>query len=402
MGIFQRSKSCFVMLLLVVVVNLMLVNLGMTELWLVDSGRCEELPDTAGDWQIEGDFRTAYSNDWRDTRSGDNTSMHEFGARLRVGLGTALTEQWHIQGRFATTFEDQGNNAEFFIRPQRQTATAVTPGTATLDELYLRWRSEDTSTQLQFGRFQSSLKLPLNMDRSLDRNQATNLNLGWTDGVQIKQQLAHGWQALLVGQYNDADGNGITTRAPLDFSDSSSRVSSYTALVNDQHWGPIIKRALAITWYPNALASDGTALEKREDYLAITLKMAALWQLTERIKLVLGGEVGQAVNTPKQSVMQVPGDADSSGFGWLWGFDLVDVLPHHTLGFGLGQADAGWLISNGLRQNDSLAEMRWNWHASSSLVMEFRARWRYEQQARIDAAQKQRDRDLRLRATWSF
>ena len=77
-------------------------------------------------------------------------------------------------------------------------------------------------------------------------------------------------------------------------------------------------------------------------------------------------------------------------------------MPDHDVGVIVGQADAGWLVSNDYRQNDSLAEIRWVWSTTESVDLEFRARWRREQKLREGAFIRQRDRDMRLRATWKF
>lgn len=353
-------------------------------------------------WQVSGDLRAAFQADWRDARDGSENHASDWGSRFRLRLRRDFGAGWRFQSRFASTFEDEGNEPELFIRSQRQSSTSSAPGTMTFDEAFLRWQSASKATRVQIGRFQSSLKLPLITNKSLDRNQASNINIGWTDGIELTRELGRGWEGLLVAQYNGHDGNGTPTRGPIDFSDSGSRVSSFAALVNEEQWGPIIQRALAVTWYPDALASDGTALPRREDYVTATFKLAAGWDLGERTRLIVGGELGQALETPTNAAMRLSGGGDSDGLGWLLGADLVELFPDHRVGIVYGQADAGWLISNDLRQNDSLAELRWSWQVSEPLRVQFRARWRYEQERRVGAAQKQKDRDMRLRATWSF
>jgi len=355
-----------------------------------------------GPWQLSGDLRVAYAASWRDARDGKQRDSDSLGARFRLRLRRDLSDAWRIQSRLAGTFEDQRNETEFFIRSQRQSGTSIAPGSVTLDELFVRWRSGDRTTQLQLGRFQSTLKLPLITNKSLDRNQASNIDIGWTDGIQFSRVFARGWEGLLVAQYNGHDGNGTPTRGPIDFRASNSRVSTFAALANEQSWGPIVQRALAITWYPDALASNGVDDAVREDYVTATFKLAAGWDLNARTRLVLGGELGHAFETPTNAAMRLDGSGDSDGFGWVLGADLVELFPGHTVGVVFAEADAGWLISNDIRQNDSLAELRWQWQITESLRSEFRARWRYEQEIRSGAPQKQRDRDMRARFTWSF
>ena len=359
------------------------------------------------EWRITGDLRTMYSASWRDARDGSERDSDTLGARFRLRLARDLNSSWRVQTRFATTFEDQGNDPEFFIRSNRESPTSIEPGSATLDEAFLQYRSPDRATEVRVGRMQSSFKLPLITGKSLDRNQASNINIGWTDGILLRRDLIGGWQTSLTGQYNSADGNGTVLRGPLDFSDSGSRISTWATLENNEELGPVFLRALTLTWYPDALAADGIADPGREDYVAATLKAAAGWALGDvfggaATRLVVAGSVGQAFNRPSKQTMRLPGEGQSDGFSWQLGADLVEIFPDHTIGVVTAQADAGWLISNDFRQNDSLAEFRWQWQVSKPLLLEFRARWRREIDLLAGVADKQRDRDMRLRATLKF
>lgn len=360
-----------------------------------------------GGWDFSGDLRAMYAASWRDTRSGEQTDGDTFGSRLRMRLRNDLNANWRVQGRFATSYEDKGNDAEFFIRSARESATGIEPGSMTLDELFVQYRTDDRRTEFRLGRMQSSFKLPLITGKSLDRNQASNINVGWTDGVYLGRELNDNWKVTLTAQYNSRDGNGIVTRGPLEFSDSGSRVSAFATLESDSEIGPVFLRALTLTWYPDALAVEGLQSARREDYTAATFKMAAGWDVGDAVgtagtRLVVAGSVGQAFNQPENRVMGIPENGDADGLGWQLGADLVEIFPRHTVGVVFGQADAGWLISNDIRQNDSLAELRWSWQVTDPFRLQFRARWRQEQELRAGAVIAQRDRDMRLRATWKF
>lgn len=356
----------------------------------------------AGPWQLSGDLRVMYLSSWRDARDGSEIDSDTLGSRLRVRLRKDIDANWRFQTRFAATVEDAGNDYDFFMRPERDSSTGVDPGTSTFDEFFLRFVSADKRTEIRFGRMQSSLKLPLVTDKSLDRNQASNINIGWTDGVYVSQQLSENWKAALTGQYNDDDGNGTAMRGPLNFDDSGSRVSAFASLESDREVGPVFMRALTLTWYPDALAVDGLAAPSRQDYVAAAWKMAAGWDLASGMRLVTAGEVGYAFDTPRDAVLGLPGAGKADGLAWQLGADLVGFLPNQRAGIVFGEADAGWLISNDFRQNDLLAEFRWSWQALESLRVQFRARWREEQDARVGASRKQSDRDIRFRATYSL
>jgi len=357
--------------------------------------------------EASGDWRAMWSNTWRDRRDGGQRNSDTFGSRLRLRLHADLDQRWRFQGRFATTFEDQRNEPEFFIRSQRQSATAVDPGSATLDEAFVRYRSADGAAEVRIGRMQSSLKLPLITDKSLDRNQASNINIGWTDGIYLAHRLGERWKATVTAQYNGHDGNGTVTRGPLEFSDSGSRVATFATLESDRRIGPLFLRAFALTWYPDALASQGAGSPRRDDYVAATFKLAADWGISGALlrdgaRVVIAGEIGNAFNAPDATALGLRGDGETDGLAWQAGIDLVDFIARHRAGIVFAQADAGWLISNDFRNNEAQAEFRWSWQITDPLRLQFRARWRREQVLRAGAAIEQRDRDIRFRATWSF
>ena len=360
-----------------------------------------------GAWQFSGDLRGFYSSSWRDTRQREKTDSETYGSRLRMRLRNDLDGNWRVQGRFAASYEDRDNDARLFLRSWRESPTAVEPGAMTLDELFVQYQSDDRRTEIRLGRLQSSFTLPLITGKSLDRNQASNIDIGWTDGVYLGRQLTESWKATLTAQYNSRKGNGIATRGPLDFADSGSRVSTFATLESDAELGPVFLRALTLTWYPDALAVDGPESSRRQDYVAATVKIAAGWDIgsalgTAGTRLVLAGSVGRAFNRPENTRMGIPQSGDAGGTAWQVGADLVEIFPRHTVGVVFGQADAGWLISNDYRQNDSLAEIRWSWQVTDPLRLQFRARWREEQELLSGADRAQRDRDIRLRATWAF
>lgn len=182
-----------------------------------------------GSWQFSGDLRAIYSASWRDTRSGSKTDSDTFGGRLRMRLRNDIDSNWRVHGRFATRWEDRGNDPDFFIRSARQSATSIEPGSMTLDELFVQYRSDDRRTEVRIGRLQSNFKLALITGKSLDRNQASTIDVGWTDGFYLGRQLTEDWKATVTGQYNSRDGNGIVTRPPLQFDDSGSRISVFAA-----------------------------------------------------------------------------------------------------------------------------------------------------------------------------
>ncbi len=256
---------------------------------------------------------------------------------------------------------------------------------------------------MRAGRFHTSFKIPAVPDKSLDRNDASNFNLGWTDGVHLTVPVHEHWRAHLVGQFNSRQGNGNTTRPPLDFSDTGSRASVFAALEASENPGPVIQRMLALTWMPDSLATEGVASEQRSDYITVTVKTAAAWPLGHTgTRLIAAGEVGHAINRPNRTTVGLTGDHEVSGNGFQAGLSLYDIRPNHHLGLVYGRTQAGWLISNDYRNNDELAELRYQHRFNPDLTMEIRYRWRRELELPADTHRPRRDRDFYIRATLRF
>ncbi|MBY6205603.1 hypothetical protein [Halomonas denitrificans] len=358
----------------------------------------------ASEWDISGDFRThMYAENWRDTRSGGTDDATSIGARFRLRLEREVSENCEFQTRFATRINESGNDWDAYIRANRDSGTGVNGGTATLDELFVQCESGDGRSRWTVGRMQSDLDLPHMASRSFDRSQASSINIGWTDGVSYRRDFANGWYGEGVVQYNGRDGNGQTFRGPITFDDSDARIGFFGVIGSEAEVGPVFFRTFSLTVYPDALAPAGTASAERDDYLLGAFKLGAGWDLDDAgRRLVAVGEIAHAPNTPLKSTLGLPGSGDVDGWGWQVGTDLVNVFPKHSVGLNYGQSDGGMLISNDFRQNNELAEFRWQYKMTSALRFEFRARWRRELERREGAEQLQRDRDVRLRFTYKF
>jgi len=78
----------------------------------------------------------------------------------------------------------------------------------------------------------------------------------------------------------------------------------------------------------------------------------------------------------------------------------MDFKPNHSIGVNYGQVGAGWLLSPQFRQNESLAEIRYQWRRSRQLAFDFRIRQRRELEQRALSDRKQDELDIFLRLTW--
>lgn len=310
----------------------------------------------------------------------------------------ALSAKVRVAGRFSTDQE----SFDFFVRDHVPTVDGLRFGEATIDEAYLNFRPSQ-QINLRAGRFQSKFALADLLGKSLDRGDSPNVDITWTDGVHLTVGVARGWNSHLIVQHNAAEGATNVARGPLAFNDSRSRLTYFAALENTTAWGPVVQRSLDLTYTPGALRIDGTAEGGAEDYVGLVARGAAAWPVAAG-RLVLGGELGYAPNTPTRQALRLDEATGPrvGGVGYQVGVTLADAIPDHRFGIVFGEVEAGWLISPDFRENNRLVEGRYQWQFTTNHSFEARLRQRRDLEPIAGAERKREDVDFYLRITSRF
>lgn len=354
-----------------------------------------------GGWSSGADLRGGFYASERDARDGGESSNESLRARLRVHVERGLSENWLFRTRLAGTFSTGGNDYSFRLDPYRASGTGTRSGEVHFDEFFLRWQDAAKRQQVRIGRFQTAFKLPVVPGKSLDRNDSSNVGIGWTDGVHWQGRIGRGWEGHAIAQFNHRRGTGNTARSPLLFADSASRVGGYLALRSTDKAGPVVMRMISLNWIPDALATHGVADPRRKDYLTATAKAAAQWPVGESgTRFLVAGEFGRSFNNPERSTLLLEGADEVAGNGYQFSANFFDIRPGHHLGVVYAHAQGGWLTSNDFRNNDELYEIRYQRRFAPNLSMEIRFRIRDEIERRIGAVREQRDYDMYARLTW--
>ena len=139
---------------------------------------------------------------------------------------------------------------------------------------------------------------------------------------------------------------------------------------------------------------------RREDYYGIVIRTANRWpERNEGIRLRVAAELGYAPETQTRAAAGLVGDGDVDGLAWNIVVSLMDFKPNHSIGVNYGRVDAGWLLSPQFRQNESLAEIRYQWRKSKRLALDIRVRHRKELEQQALTIDKSEETDFFLRLT---
>jgi len=364
----------------------------------------DTIEETSG-WKLKGDFRPIADHQETDNRDGGSITDNALGARFRAGADLGVTPNLHLGARLAGTcfvFTDgTGCNPDFIVQLDAPTASGLDNGQITFDEFYMLLHKQEHS-DVAIGRLQTRFVLRAGVfARSLDRNDSSNVNVTWTDGLHAVYRARNGWKSNLVLQRNAADGSGSVRRNPLDFASSRARNTWFIAFENEQPWGNIVQRGFDISYLPDSLLKNGVANGRREDYWGFVGRVVARWpRKYTGMHLRLGAEAGYAPETPTASAVNLTGDPQ--GFAWDVSASLMDIRPGHHFGVQYARTGAGWLLSPQYRPNEEMLEFRYQWRPPRQPVIDMRIRWRKDIRQLSDAIHKRRVADVFLRATWQF
>ena len=352
--------------------------------------------------QFSADVRVRLNSASTSDEGGTLTDNGEARLRVRAGLAWVISRQLDFKTRFAGTISSDGNDFGFEVDSSPPTSTGLEPGQATLDEIYLKWAPGRRFT-LYGGRFQTQFQLQGVFPKSLDKKDSPNMSITWTDGLHLFFRGKTGWSSHFIAQHNDEDGPSNILREPLDFTDDDSRVSYFLNVRNDRRFGPLVQRALDITYLPAALLKDGVPNGRLEDYWAALTRWSLEWHLGEGTRsIIAGGGIGYASETPTDFAVGLPGLEETDGLAWQAQVSLMNFMPGHSIGLNVGVVGAGWLISPQFRNNEELAEIRYRKLMRRGGLLEIRVRYREQIDAEIGDPTPDTEWDGYVRFTRSF
>ncbi len=347
------------------------------------------------------DVRAGYFESEIDERNAASRTEDFFGGRWRFRTEVGLSPYLRTVGRIAGICTSNECSPNLVLEDSIPTTNGMSEGDITIDEAYLHWFKSDRF-DLALGRMQTKFVARGGVfAKSLDRNDSNNINVNWTDGLHATFRSKNGWDPNLILQHNSPNGASNVRRGPLDFDDPGARVSYFFGIESRKRTPLFLQRGLDISYLPKSLLKDGSLSGRREDYYGVVIRTANRWpERDEGIRLRVAAELGYAPETQTRAAAGQAGDGDVDGLAWYIVLSLMDFKPNHSIGVNYGQVEAGWLLSPQFRQNESLAEIRYQWRKTRQLAFDIRIRQRRELEQRALSDRKHEELDIFLRLTW--
>ena len=355
----------------------------------------------ADNWTWTGDARGGLIGSETRSRAGVTSDTSSWRARVRAGTSTTLGDAWSFNVRAAARLDTRQDDLSFELDWAAPGPGGLGVGDATIDSLFFSYAPAGDPWRLRVGRFQAAFELDGVAKKSLDRNDSPSFDVTWTDGVWFERR-GRAWTTHVIVQHNDSSGPTNTLRPPLTFNEDTSRAGAFFGVAANADAGPFVQRMIGVTWLPGALAPFGAGNSERDDYLAVTAKTAAAWDLgAGGMRFMAAGEVGYTPDTPSRTVVG-SGNGDAGGLAWQASLNLFDVLPSHNVGLVYARVADGWLISPDFSPNEWTLEARWFWRVNPALAFDARVRRRAEIDIPFATLHPRRLEDFYVRATWRF
>jgi len=332
-----------------------------------------------------GQVRSGYYFNTDQAATGISSTDHEWRTRLRLGIQYQVSSDLMFRTRAAGRYSTIQDRFRFTLDDHTAGATGIRLGETTIDEFNVTWTPAE-KIWIRGGRFQLSFPLRGVAQKGLNRYDAPNTSVVFTDGLWVRVQFHESWEAHLVSEYNSPSGASSAVRSPLRFDDSGSRVSWWGMVRHRNTEGFWKQREFSVNILPNTFEKDGSV----QNYIVLISRLGINIPVEMNFAdLTFGIEGGYVPNIPPSDALGFS-DQDTirdDAFAWqaALNFNNMDIFGlRHNTAFLYGQTDPGWLTSPSFIPNSRTYEVRHQiWFTS---VMSFEFRYRFRSQRKIPAA----------------
>ena len=329
---------------------------------------------------LHGDIRTGYFGQMGTNRDGSKRSIHEIRNRTRIGLAGRSNARWEWRIRYAMRFSSDHSGFNPGLHTTAEGNNGLDFGEGAFDMAYIGFRPVP-GLLIRAGRFQASFSLPGVINNALIRDQSSNTDIDWTDGIHATHTLSRRWQTDIVAAWHFKNAPTFVMRPPLDINGSSVPFTFFWQLKHQPGSSRIRMAALDVLYSPDALSIDTQA--GRSGYLIASVKTVLGWELNSGRELTWGMESAYAFTRPDDVVTgfspspgQTGKGAKTGGLGLQTNLSIDEIFPGQRIGFVASWTQPSVLTSPNYWSNQLLAEIRYIWQINRQFSTEIRARYR--------------------------
>lgn len=359
--------------------------------------------ETGDRFSWHGQIRSGYYFNTDKSVTGISSTDHEWRTRLRLGFQYQVSSDLMFRTRAAGRYSTIQDRFRFTLDDHTAGATGLRLGETTIDEFNVTWTPTER-LWVRGGRFQLSFPLRGVAQKGLNRYDAPNTAVAFTDGLWLRLQFHDNWEIHLVSEYNSPSGASSAVRSPLRFDDSGSRISWWSMLRHRHTDGFWSQRELSVNLLPNTFEKD----ESLQNYIVITSRLGINVPADISFAdLSVGLEFGYVPKIPPAADLGFS-DQDTIGddaFAWQSAINFTNMdifgLQNNTA-FLYGQIDPGWLTSPSFIPNSRAIEFRHQIVFTSVMSFEFRYRFRSQLKIPDSVSQGREIHDIYARITYRF
>ncbi|MBO6793163.1 MAG: hypothetical protein JJ895_04580 [Balneolaceae bacterium] len=292
--------------------------------------------------------------------SGDPDSDF-FAVRIRYGMNIQLNEQSSFKARLAGQFRDYTDNLSFSLKAD---GGGLNHGTLSFDEFY--YQNKNAFSTLKIGRFQHTVAILSNAQRSGFRFQSNSVNVHWSDGLYWKNKFTSEWYTELILESQPKNNTTYPYRSGLNFGNADHNITSYFGLENrTRDENNFIQKGFGVFVAPNAYQKGG-------DYTTYALVMSRAAVDIPRPGLLSGGsirfagELGQNLNNEL-----------SAGTNAIISAGINRYDNKHDFMIEFSRTDREWLTGTAYAAASEELEIRYKYYINNKLNMDARYRARH-------------------------
>lgn len=263
--------------------------------------------------------------------------------RLRPGIKYFFNDNHSFSGRLVYLVSKEVEPLKFTLQADGNNQLAF--GSMSFDEFYYQYQKDDLL--IKAGRFQKSIHVLSNAQRSHFRFQSNAANVHWSDGFYLKKDVSENWYSEVIVEYQDRDAISYPYKGLLNFGNNKHNLNYYVGAESRARQNNIIQKGFGIFVAPSSyLKPTGFST-----YTAVMSRITLDFPMKDALNggsIRVAGEIGQNINT-----------SFSDGTNAVASIGINNFAKHHGFMIELASTDSQWLTASAYGANSDEIEFRY-------------------------------------------